>query len=146
MDIVLANSLFYITDHGNRTIVVFNLNYQYVKSFPIPSSPNFIKIIDNSVAYISTHLNSYKTDLNFSILNTYQNPVSDFSDIYYNQTCECLYVGCSNVPYIFIFNRNLVLLSTVASYCLQPFNIWSFVAIGNTLYASTNNPNIYYTS
>jgi hypothetical protein len=123
----------YISDYSNDNIIIFNENWEYKKSSSNIIRPAFIKVINDEV-FITADGGVYKTDKNVNIMLSYLSSGMKFRGIYYNVTSDLIYVDADNLK-IFVFNRNLGLLSSLDTIGYNPYAIIGYngkLVVGTT--------------
>ena len=126
---------YYLADYNKNLILIFNESWIY-ESNKTFNGPFNLKQIENTI-YITTVANGiFKTDLNLTILQSYQAKDASYYGIYYNQEKDLIYVANHWISRVDVFERNLTLSKTIS---LGGINYLNGVnGFNNQLFVSTS--------
>jgi hypothetical protein len=101
--------------HSCSRIVQFNQDWNYQKYYNLTYGNSFSLKFINGYFYFSANYYFYKTDINFNLNASYNNPNAYYRSIYYDSSSGLFYVCTGNYPLsVFDTNSNFQRFMTLA--------------------------------
>ncbi len=100
-------------------------------------NPYSIQSISNEL-FITADNGIYKTDKSLNIVNSYIRTNAGYRGIYHNSTSDILYVASYSSSSLDLFNRNLIILSSIS----LTGNPWTFTEKNGKLYVGFTDRSI----
>jgi hypothetical protein len=126
------NTTYYVFDHLNQKVVMFNKYWEYQSALQIASFAYAISI--DKELYILGNGIIHKRDKHLNLINVFNNAAVNYRGIYYNKSSDLIYIGTEASKSINIFNRNLTLLGNINTPGYTPY---AFAEYNNEIFAGT---------
>ena len=141
---VITNGIptYYVLDYETSRLVQFNQDWNYQKYYNLTYGNSFSLKFINGYFYFSANYYFYKTDINFNLNASYNNPNAYYRSIYYDSSSSLFYVCTGSTIHsyplsVFDTNSNFQRFMTLAGnypdYALIYFNGNLYGSIGTSI-------------
>ena len=128
---------YYIIDYGDSRIVTFNDYWEHQNNQNLPHSGTFTIKYVSEYFYFSSNSYFYKTDSNFSVIDSYQMTNALYRQFIFDSNSSKFYLPSYKFNQIDIFNTSCSLLQSIVL-SIQPYSLSHY---NGALYAGDYSSN-----
>ena len=148
IDDIYSTSKNYVLDGGNSRhainpsngkIIEFNENWKFITYKTAFYFPNHMISVNNSVIYITGYSNVYKADKYLNLIQSFYSNSSDFTDLFYNEYTNTLFVVSYFQETVYEFDINLNVVGQLTTPKYVPYSVQG---LDNQLYVGTTTGEI----